>query len=477
MFNLLFIIIINIVLLGGCTRYIPMPLSKEAVKRRLAGPDMRNIPVLEASIRHPVLKPVSFNIHDGLSLDEAAILAVIANPDLCTERDRLSLATAQLLQAGLLPNPQLSYAVDIPKGGITEGAKTAYRLGTDWVVTALLGRQIKKDVAELNREQINLSVAWKELQTAHATRMAMIHVIAVREQIKLQKEMEKIIDSSFSDAEKAVEKGLMTESNLAGIRAEQNTVQSAILAMEKEYKKQLIYLKKLMGLPAGYKITVQNNISLPDHISLPVFSEFTGNMQNRRLDMLALKHGYESQEAAVRAAILKQFPGITLGINRAGNDTDLHTIGLGISIEIPVFDMGQGKIAIEHATRQKLFDEYVSRVFNAESDMAMMETSIESLNKQIAHAQKEVEGLEFLVRIYSTALNKGLTDMLTYYNTFNRLTEKRVDMIGLKSALIQTAMSMGIEGGYYIPEKSLLAGIISIKGQVPDNAEPNMGGQ
>ena len=69
------------------------------------------------NIAHPILKPIHFDAGNGLSPDEAAILAVLVNPSLRSERDRRSVACAQLLQAGLLPNPQFTYAPEFPTAG------------------------------------------------------------------------------------------------------------------------------------------------------------------------------------------------------------------------------------------------------------------------------------------------------------------------------------------------------------------------
>src|SRR6185436_15653821 len=107
----------------------------------------------------------------------------------------------------------------------------------------------------------------------------------------------------------------------------------------------------------------------------------------RRLDLLALKKGYDSQDAVLRAAILAQFPKATLGFNAARDTSDTRTIGLGATIDIPLFDRNQGVIATETATRQKLFDEYAVRVFEARSDVASAVVNIESLNAQLTAAQ------------------------------------------------------------------------------------------
>src|SRR5207244_1895661 len=125
--------------------------------------------------------------------------------------------------------------------------------------------------------------------------------------------------------------------------------------------------------------------------------------ESRRLDLLALKSGYESQDATLRAAILAQFPKINLGFSTARDTTDVRTVGFGVTIDIPVFDRNQGVIATETATRQKLLDEYIGRVFAARSDIAVAIASIESLGSQIAAAETALPSLERLVQVYRQA--------------------------------------------------------------------------
>src|SRR5262250_3896687 len=98
-----------------------MPLDQAAVTASLAEPSMEAIQVQAREIQHPILRPIEFDIRNGLSPDEAAILAVIANPKLRATRDQRKLAAAQLLQAGILPNPQFSYALGGRRGGEKKG--------------------------------------------------------------------------------------------------------------------------------------------------------------------------------------------------------------------------------------------------------------------------------------------------------------------------------------------------------------------
>src|SRR5580693_5033831 len=124
-----------ILILGGCSQYKAMPLSPSSVQRGLAAPKADQLRVAAQSLKHPLLKPIVFDDHDGLTPDQAAIMAVLVNPSLRAARDQRGLAAAQLLQAGILPNPQVNFGEDYPYGGAINGAVTASAIGVSWDVT------------------------------------------------------------------------------------------------------------------------------------------------------------------------------------------------------------------------------------------------------------------------------------------------------------------------------------------------------
>src|SRR4051812_34681584 len=90
-------------LFTGCAKYDAAPITHERVEQRLATPDADTLNVAASKLQHPILKPQILDLEHGLSPDDAAVLAVIANPSLRAERDRRNIAAAQLVQAGLLP--------------------------------------------------------------------------------------------------------------------------------------------------------------------------------------------------------------------------------------------------------------------------------------------------------------------------------------------------------------------------------------
>ena len=156
----------------GCQVYRPQPLTADAVDRALVPPQAAQLKVQADALKHPLLPPVTVDLADGLSPDEAAVVAVLVNPSLRSVRDGRALSDAQLLQAGLLPNPELALGFAAPTAGVTAGTVNAYTLGLDWEVTGLVGRRAGIEAARASRAAVDLDVAWQEWQVAQAARLA-----------------------------------------------------------------------------------------------------------------------------------------------------------------------------------------------------------------------------------------------------------------------------------------------------------------
>ncbi len=358
--------------LAGCQSYRAMPLTAEAVDQALAPPSPDALRVEAQALSHPLLPPVAVDLSDGLSPDEAAVVAVLVNPSLRAVRDERSLADAQLLQAGILPNPTLSGNVDVPVAGSTKGTTNAYGLGVDWDLKALIGHGAGVEAAQASRAAVDMDVAWQEWQVAQAARLAVYNLLALNEQAALATEMDKRLADNLDLVRKAVGKSLMTALDLAAAEAASSQARTELVSLTARARQQRLALNAALGLPPDRIVPLQKGVSLPDHIDAPTQQEILPGLQERRLDLVALRRGYQSQEAALRKAVLEQFPDISISFNEARDTGNVITAGVGVTVGLPVFDRNQGAIALEKATRQKLFDEYVNRIFEARAEVARL---------------------------------------------------------------------------------------------------------
>jgi len=443
-----------------------MPITQDAVHKRLQPPDMTRVQALAREIKHPILHPVQLQPAEGLSPDGAAVLAVLLNPSLRAVRDQRELSDAQVLEAGLLPNPQLTYSHGVPTGGDTAGRVNAFGLGLDWNVASLITRASKEREAKARGEAVDLDIAWREWQVAQGAKAAVYQLSSLRSQIALLEQVRQQVTKNLAYVRKAVSDGFMTASDLNSVQAANSSVNERLLSLEKQADQQRLKLLRLMGLPADSQVHLSKNLSLPSRVILPKSSLVEG-LEQRRLDLLALRRGYDSQEAAVRAAVLEQFPRITIGpkINR---DTDnVRTTGFGLNIELPIFNRGRGKIAVERATRKKLYDEYMARVFETRSDIEQVKSGIGFLNEQIAAAQATEAHLGRLVESYRVALTDGRANALVYYRTWSNLIDAQIKIVNLKGQLAQAVVALELATGFFeIPGPGQSSGAVSTKSSV-----------
>ena len=101
--------------LTACSTYHAKDLNVQALAQQNTSISNDQLHIQARQIKHPLLKPVPFDLSDGLSPDEVAILAIIQSPELRAARSKQGVANAQLLQAGLLPNPRLAYNYADPR--------------------------------------------------------------------------------------------------------------------------------------------------------------------------------------------------------------------------------------------------------------------------------------------------------------------------------------------------------------------------
>jgi outer membrane protein TolC len=383
----------------------------------------------------------------GIGPDEAAVVAVMMNPALKATRDKAGLATAQLIQAGVLPNPVVTYERDLVTGGVTLGSQDAFSISATWEVTSLLPLLSKKAAARANARSSNLDVEWEEWQAAANAKLALYHVAALQEEFAQAKSADEALRASVTTMQKAVAGNEKTVLDLAANESASEDAHAAFLEVDQDLQKQTLALKRAMGLQPHDTLHLKSGILLPSALAIPDEAALSGAVEMRRIDLLGLQQGLVSQDATVRAAVLAAFPKVTAGFLRADDTTDVHTRGFSIEVELPLFDRNQGDIATERATRTQLVDEYADRVFEARHDIADAIADIRSLDGQIASAQEALPMLEKLVNIAGQSSSQGNADVLSYYQAVSSLLGKRLDLIKLKEQLMEAKTALELASG------------------------------
>jgi cobalt-zinc-cadmium efflux system outer membrane protein len=291
-------------------------------------------------------------------------------------------------------------------------------------------------------------VAWKEWQVAQGAKTAAYDVIAGEDAVAGAADADAQLARNLDLVREAVDRHDKTLLDLAAADAAWRDAHSALLDAQKELRHQRIVLNRSLGLAADYAVSLRRiEPDLPSRLHPPTTQQVVSEINTRRLDLVALRKGYESQDQTLRAAVLAQFPKISLGVTGARDTSNVKTIGIGATIDLPIFDRNQATIATESATRQKLMDEYVNRVFEARSDAADAIAAIESTNAQIAAAEAAMPARENLVKAYDASFGRHDVDALSYYTARGGLAQKRVELVKLKQQLMQNWIALELAAG------------------------------
>jgi outer membrane protein TolC len=429
-----------------------MPLNDAAEAHALAAPPTDVLRVQASQIHHPLLRPVELHPELGLTPDEAAVVAVLVNPSLRTIRDHRLSAAAATLAAGLLPNPQFTFGSDFVTGGLTDGTVTAYGFGVNWDFNSLIAHGAKVRSAKASAASVDLDVAWQEWQIAEAAKTAVYDLIALQAQLAIALDIERTLRQNSDLIRRAVNANLKTSVDLAAADSATNGAHAAVLQTQRDLEHQRLQLNRVLGFPPATQIKLRDNLSLPTNFDPSTAGDLLVDLSHRRLDLLALRLGYESQEQTLRAAVLNQFPRINFGPNRASDNTSVHSIGIGLTADIPIFDRNQGVIAAEKATRQQVYDEYLARLSDARADIAAATADLKAVSGQIADTESALPALTRLVEVYKQAVDRGNADILSYYFAVNSLEQKKLDDMKLRQQLADSRIALEIASGRYFSQ-------------------------
>ena len=296
-----------------------------------------------------------------------------------------------------------------------------------------------------------MDIAWSEWQAAEAAKGAVFDVIAVEMQLTLAQAVDQRLKENADVIRVAYDRRQRTVLDMSAAQSASGSAHATVLELEQQEVHQKRVLLRALGLPADTPVTLRPDISFPSRLTLPPAQDLSDGVENRRLDLIALQNGYRSQEESVRVAVLSQFPKISLGANRARDNTDVYTAGFAATVDLPLFDRNQGRVALGRATRRKMFDEYTARVYTARSDIDLLLADIDSLTRQIAAAASALPALRQLVETYRLALQNGNADVFSYYTAWNTLSQKEIAVDALKQRLIDQGIALELASGESLP--------------------------
>ncbi|NML31148.1 TolC family protein [Paraburkholderia antibiotica] len=435
-------------LVGGCAMYHREPLAPQDTST--SARSLERIHIDPDSMPLPELAAHRFDPADGLDIDEVAMLAVANNPDLKLARDDLGIARAQAYSAGLLPDPQLSVSSDYPGAA---GTTRAFNYGLSIDVMAIVLRSANKQSADATVAKTDLGLLWQEWQIVAQARQLFIKRCFQQRTLPLLQQQRDLARTRYERMAAARADGNLTDDTLTTALLAYNDARKQYTDAERTAAQTHHDLNALLGLAPDVQVQLQMDHDLDtEPLSDTTLDAALANLAHRRPDLIALQAGYEAQEQKYRAAILSQFPSLSVGFVRARDTSNIYTSGFQINLSLPIFNRNQGNVAIEKATRQRLRDEYQTRLNQAYADVARLREDSTILARQLQQTEAALPGVERTAQESAAAYADHDLALGAYTDAQSAALTKRIDVATLREALAEQRVGLQALLGSAIPD-------------------------
>ena len=431
--------------LCGCATYQPVPLPP--------GPDLvASVRALDAAVPRDASLIAIGNIDTSrpLTIDQIGLLAILNDPDLKSEVGEIDVARAGIVQATILPNPvaNINYGALISGPATTSSFSAALSQGIAQLITR--GARVKS--AKFHAGQVDADQIWREWQTAQKARQLAADIYSGDLSIELTRHQIALLSQELDEVKKAIAAGNLTLAAQAPLATAQAGAENAFVSLRLDRLKSWQTLDGLLGLDPK----VRFRIARPDIGPLPAnVEELLADLPERRPDLMALQLGYSSAEEDVRAAILGQFPALTLGGSYNKDTSDVISAGPTLDFGLPVFDRNQGHIANAAATRVLLRAQYQARLDIANAHVHALIAQIRQLSADLATARKATTASQSLATTARQAYAQNNLDQRTMTEYETTALERRLEVIAIERQIVEDKIFVAVELGLGLPKMRL----------------------
>ena len=351
-------------LLGGCASFSPDGgLGKVAsiTQERMA---VAPRPIRTEHDAAQVADEVKRLLAEPLSADSAVKISILNNRGLQADLAGLGIAEADVVQAGRLHNPVLSFA------RLEGGGDRDFERKFLFDLMGLLTLPTRSDIEQRRFEVVQLNVANATLDLAQNTRQAFFSAVAAQEEANYQTEAMTAAQAGAELAKRMADVG-----NFSRLRQQREQLLYAETTAELARTRQNATrererLTRLLGLSG-----LQRHFTLPNRLpDLPGETiqekDVVQQAMESRLDLRMAKTeitGLAKSLGLTRATrFVNVLEGSYLNNNAGGNP---HLRGYEIELSLPIFDWGQARTAKAESLYTQAMHRVVQLGVNAESEV------------------------------------------------------------------------------------------------------------
>jgi len=373
-----------------------------------------------------IVLPNGASLADGLAEDEAVLIALWNNAAFQELLAELGIARGELIQAGLLPNPEVAYFFEVPQ--------KPFKYVLDVPLEALWLRPIRLAAAEEESARVCHRLTQAGLDLIRDVRQAYADVLLAKGRLDVADEAVRLRGQVAAFAEARLKAGDVSVQEAAtaridALRARQDAVRAGYdVALAEER------LRNLLGVRTDRFPLKLGDVAPPPRADLDA-DALAAEAITTRPDALAADQAAAAAAERLRLSQLSwvRFLGILDATSGRGTGREF---GPAFRITLPVLDRNQGHIARAQAEwekaerqRQTVRDQILLDVHQAHFRYAQARAEMEVLDAQV---RPEVEAT---IRRAESAYREGDTSYVVVLETTRQLLDSRLRQEQLRAEL------------------------------------------
>jgi outer membrane protein TolC len=379
----------------------------------------------------------------------AVVSAVLVdNPDLRAARTQHRVAEAQRRQAGVMPDPTLSGALLPLLAGA--GSSLAWNASLSADLRGIVSLRARRAGAKAAFEQVDAQLLWQEWQTASQAQLLAVQIIEGEQALAALRQTQALFAARSARLQRALAEGNVTLQTTAPDLAALQSARAQVDAAERTQLSRRHQLNALLGCEADAPLPLAARADLPP-LDIDQIDRLAAEMARRRPDLIALRLGYQAQEAKTRVAVLMQFPLLNLGVAGGSDNSNVRNGGPQFTLAVPIFDGNRGDVAVQTATRAQLRAEYQARLLAAYGQIRAAVTELKAAEGQLAVLRTDLPAVERAAEQAQGAFNTGALDELAYVDLVGARAAKAGEIIALEQIVLEQRAALVAIVGVGLP--------------------------
>ena len=343
--------LIGIALLTSCRNYEPKPLALDASERAflVRTIDAPTLAQYSAQLGARASAANAFNAADGLSLDEAELIALVFNRQLRLARLEAGVTAATAENAGLWRDPRLGVDLSQIVDGVTGGVEAMVSLG---LTLPLSGRlELEKQQAQAQHRAELVRVAQQEWTVVADLRRAWVRHASLAAESQAAGDFLVRVAQVTAIVDRMESAGEIARIEARLFRIEDAKLRGQLQAIESDLTRTMHEIESLIGMPPRSDRNFDADFAFADALGRGHHDALILRLSAGSPSLAVARAEYESSELRLAREMRAQWPDLEIAPGFGEQDGQRQGT-LGIGVTLPIIDGNRRAIAEAEAARE-----------------------------------------------------------------------------------------------------------------------------